>query len=237
MQGIFDRKPVSDPQIMCVAIGDAYTDQAPLQATQFETDMRIVGQMEKLWLEGQGGGNGGESYNLVHYFAATKTSTDAFEKQGRKGQIWTIGDEPPHMELLASQIQRIVGGEPTRDLTSQEVLAMARRYYDVFHVVVEEGAGLSQYGEKAVVGAWNELLGEGNVLRLSDYTKLSEVILSKMQLIAGVDHGAVIKSWKDPGTALVVSRALETSKAVVATRKPGGGGLVRFKQPPALIAA
>jgi len=36
---ILDRKPVSDPHIMFMAVGDAYSDNAPLQATQFEADM------------------------------------------------------------------------------------------------------------------------------------------------------------------------------------------------------
>ncbi|MEP3667024.1 MAG: hypothetical protein ABJN42_09870, partial [Roseibium sp.] len=77
---IYDRKPVTDPHIMMAAVGDAKTDRAPLQVTQFEADIRVAEQATKLWLEGYGGGNGGESYLLAPLFAATKVSADAIEK-------------------------------------------------------------------------------------------------------------------------------------------------------------
>ena len=227
---IYDRKPVSDPQIMCMAIGDARTDTAPLQTTQFETDMRIVKQLEELYLEGNGGGNNGESYNLAHCFAAHKTSTDCYEKRGKKGQLYTIGDEPPVYTLKREHAKKFVGFDPGRDLSSEELIEMARKQYDVFHVIVEQGAGLGQYGEKAVVGGWNKLLGEDHVLRLSDYTKLSEVVISQMQRNAGVDYDAVVKSWSG-NTSLVVAHALSGGGAV-ATQRPGAKktGVVRLPQ-------
>jgi len=232
MKEIFDRKPVSDPQIMCMAVGDARTDRAPLQVTQFETDIRIAKQLEDLYLEGHGGGNHGESYNMPWYFAATKTSTDNFEKRGKKGLLFTIGDEPPIKLLEKEHIEQFIGADATRDLTSQEVLEMVRKQYDVYHVVVEQGDGLADYGRQAVVGEWNKLLGEGHVLLLSDYTKLSELIISAIQRNAGVDHDAVVNSWSGD-TRLVVANAFQ--KAVVPTsQRPGGGrsGLVRLPSAP-----
>ena len=81
---------------MVAAVGDAYTDQAPLQCTQFEADISLASQIRSLWLEGNGGGNNGESYSAAHLLAALKTSTDSFERHGRKGYLFTIGDEPIH---------------------------------------------------------------------------------------------------------------------------------------------
>ena len=63
-QEILDRKPISDPHIMFMGIGDAASDRAPLQVSQFEADDRIIEQLTKLWVEGSGGGNDSESYNL-----------------------------------------------------------------------------------------------------------------------------------------------------------------------------
>jgi len=207
MKEIYDRQPVPDPQIMCMAVGDARTDTAALQVTQFEIDIKIAKQLEDFYLEGRGGGNHGESYNLPWYFAATKTSTDNYEKRGKKGLLFTIGDEPPVYELTKEQIERFVGGEATRDYTSAELLDMVRRQYDVYHVVIEQGSGLRDYGEQAVIGEWNSLLGEGHVLRLSDYTKLSEVVISAIQRNAGVDFDTIVKSWSGD-TAIVVAKAL-----------------------------
>ena len=66
---LYDRKPVSDPHILTGAIGDAYTDSAAFQASQFEADIRIAEQTQQIYLEGNGGGNGGESYALAWLFA------------------------------------------------------------------------------------------------------------------------------------------------------------------------
>lgn len=82
---IYDRKPVHDPHVLCAAIGDVRArSQAPLQVTQFEADIRMTHQLEKLYLEGGGGGNGSESYGLLWYFAAMKTKIDCFEKRQKK---------------------------------------------------------------------------------------------------------------------------------------------------------
>lgn len=209
MKEIYDRKPVSDPQIMCAAIGDATCDKAPLQVSQFESDIRIAKQLEEFYLEGGGGPNEGESYNLPWYFAATRTSTDNFEKRGKKGLLFTIGDEPPLLTLTKRQIQKFIGDQVDHDLTSTEILEMVRRQYDVYHIIVEQGQGFGHHGEEAVVGGWNKLLGQGHVLRLRDYTKLSEVVISAIQHNAGVDYDTIVKSWSGD-TSLVVASALPT---------------------------
>ena len=53
---------VSDVQFMIMGIGDLYCDEAPIQASQFESDIRIAEQLDKIYFEGGGGGNGYESY-------------------------------------------------------------------------------------------------------------------------------------------------------------------------------
>lgn len=94
MEELYSKSIVTDPQIMFMAVGDAFTDNYPLQVSQFESDIRIAEQLTNLYLEGNGGGNGGESYLLAWYFAARKTKIDSFSKRGKKGFLFTIGDEP-----------------------------------------------------------------------------------------------------------------------------------------------
>lgn len=60
-------------QICFAAVGDVKTDKAPFQVGRFETDNRFAHQLQKFFIEGGGGGNNGESYNLPWYFFATKT--------------------------------------------------------------------------------------------------------------------------------------------------------------------
>lgn len=220
---VLDRKPISDPHIMFMAIGDANFDSFPLQVSQFEADDRIIEQLTGINIEKGGGGNRFESYNMPWYFAATHTATDSMEKRKKKGYLFTIGDEQVPGDLLKSQIKRFIGDDVERDMTSAELLAMAQRTYHVFHLMVEEGNHMRGYHD-VVVNGWRDLLGQ-NALLLSDHRKLSEVIVSAIQVTEGEDKAAVAASWKGD-TAIVVAKAIAGLPA--AGKKGKGAGVVRF---------
>ena len=222
VEEILKRKPVSDPHILACGIGDSYYDDAPLQVTQFEADIRIADQLKMIWLEKGGGGNSHVGYHLPWYFAAQRTQIDCFEKRDRKGYLFTVGDEEPPRELLADHARAIFGDSLQRDLSTQELLTMVSRMYHVFHVVVEEGSHARNH-LSTVLDKWRGLLGQ-RVLRLKDYRRLAEVVVSAIEVNEGRDRDEVAHSW--PGeTSAVVAHAL-------AARPANGGrkllGLIRF---------
>lgn len=202
---ILDRQPIEDPQLMFMAVGDAYCDGYPLQATQFESDIRIAEQLKELYLEGGGGGNRDESYHLPWYFAARKTQTDAFEKRGQKGILFTIGDEGVPPELEKEHIYRVFGDKVQGDIDTKDLLRMVEERYEVFHLVVKEGYNY-KHDTNYVKGCWADLLGQ-RAIPVSDFTKIPEVIVSTLELMAGKNKMDITKSW-DKGTALVVKEAL-----------------------------
>lgn len=226
--GIFDRKPVSDPHIMVGAIGDVYCDRAPLQVSQFEADNRIVGQLADLYLEGGGGGNSSESYTLPWWFAAMHTSIDCFEKRGKKGFLFTIGDEECPPPLTPEEIKRVCGDDVTQSMSNQELLDMVSRTYHVFHIMVEQGTHMRYDGGAAAVKAsWDKILGQRAIL-LSDYTKLSEVIISTIQVVEGENADKVAASW-DGDTSAVVGRALANlPPSAIAPHSGASGAPVRL---------
>lgn len=57
-----------DPAISICAVGDIESDKCPLQVTQFLQGREIDGAISKLYLEGGGGANERESYELAAYF-------------------------------------------------------------------------------------------------------------------------------------------------------------------------
>lgn len=215
---IYNRKPVPDPHLLFMGIGDAIYDQAPLQVTQFEADLRIAEQLAEIYLEGRGGGNASESYHLPWYFAGMKTKIDSMIKRNKKGYLFTVGDEEVPPPLTAAQIKKIIGDDAERDYTAAELLALAERSYHVYHIVVEEGAQCrSPGGRKEVYRTWNELMPE-HVIPLTDYTKLSEVLVSTIQLNEGALAQDVAASWKGD-TQMVVANALK------GLRGTGGAGI------------
>ena len=207
VNGILDRVPVSDPHIMVMGIGDQ-GDRAPLQATQFEADIRIAEQLSDIWLEGNGGGNGSEAYDIPWIFAARKTVTDSMIKRGKKGYLFTIGDEnPPPNGVSEANYQRVFGkSEQKGGVALKDSLAEAQESYDVFHIIVEQG-DYCRRDIKGVTSKWRNLL-DRRAISLNDYTKVAPVILSVIEVAEGRNPEDVVRSWEDKDTRKAVRYSL-----------------------------
>lgn len=221
---IIDRKPVSDPAILLGGIGDIL-DEAPLQVTQFEHGVKeLTGQLEKLWIEGKGHGNGSEGYNLAAYLALTATKTQA--RPDRKGYVFTLGDEGPSPVLTPAHIKKVFGTDVERSFTYEEILAEVQKTFNVFHLVIEQGHHCQdRYSKEKVFADWRALLGE-RTIPVVDYTKLAEIIVSIIQVTSGqMNSTAVAGTWSGD-TSLVVQRAVKDlqqgSAASTAVAKQGG---------------
>ena len=206
VEGILDRNIVSNPHVMIMAIGDVIFDEAPLQVTQFEADIRIAEQLKDLFIEGHGGGNDSESYHLPWYFASLKTSTDCFEKRGKKGYLFTIGDELVPPTLTKTHIGSVLDSSGEKDYTADELFAMASETYEVFHVIVEQG----NYAKRClpqVKANWRELMGHRAIL-LNDYTHVADVLLATIEVSEGADPQTVIDSFQDKTLKETIRHAL-----------------------------
>lgn len=162
---------VADPAILFLGIGDHTCDYAPLQVGQFESgDEELDLWLTRTWLEGRGGGNDGESYLLAWYFGAYHTVTDAYDKRGQKGFLFTIGDEPCLKSLPKTAVKELMGKEPQASFTDKQLLEAAQKKYEVFHLHMMEGsAGHSS------LGYWQNLLGQ-RCIQVDDYTKVGNII-------------------------------------------------------------
>ena len=202
---ILDRKPVTDPQIMFNAIGDAVVDRHPFQVTQFESDIRIAEQLTDLYFERGGGGNGFESYPLAWYFAANHTDIDCLNKRGKKGFLFTMGDDCYPKVLTKEQISRIFGDTVSENIDTAALLNQVNRKYEVFHLVLDREGGWHS-GNSSRIEKWRDLMGE-RVIKVPDYTKVPEIIVSILETMGGKDVDDVAASW-DGSTSLVVKTAL-----------------------------
>lgn len=219
-QGILDRKPVSNPHLMFMGIGDAACDTAPLQVSQFEADNRIVDQLTKIWLEHGGGSNDHESYDLPWIFAGRRTVHDAMEKRGERGYLFTIGDEEPPEVLGRDALDRVLGISSQADVPAKQSLEEAQRLYKVFHVIIEQGSHARHHLDR-VQSKWRALLGQ-HVISLPDHNLLAETIVSAIQVSEGASHSAAASGWGSVAASSIVGRSIAGLPVAAAPRRQLG---------------
>lgn len=149
---------IKDPAICFCGIGDAQDciEGGPIQVGQFESKDELMEKwLSKIWLEGQGGGNGGESYNLVWYFAARHTKIDSWDKRKVKGCLITIGDEPCHKYIPREAIKKYFGEIVSEDITTSQILKEAKERWNIWHIHCD-GSKTYDFDETN----WGQLLGD-----------------------------------------------------------------------------
>jgi hypothetical protein len=213
----------ADPQIMFGAIGDATCDRAPLQVGQFESDNRMDDDLGRILLEGGGGGQKTESYELALYFMARHTETDCYGKRGRRGYLFIIGDEMAYTRVKPAEVRQVIGDELGQPLPVAELAAEVTAKWDTYYILP---AGASYVGDAQVLGFWRDLLGQ-NVIELSDLDAACETIA----LTVGLGEDAIslddgLADLSDVGSAAgpAVSKAL----AVIGT----GSARLELAAPP-----
>lgn len=164
---------VKDVEFMVMGIGDFAYDDAPLQVSQFESDVRICDQLGKIWFERGGGGNGFESYTAAWYFALRHTQLDCWNR-GKKGIIITMGDEPLNPYLPGREFERIFG-YGGQDIDTADLYKQVTEKFDVYHIIITDPAGSAWHYLNRDKETWGKFL-DGQHLFAKDSNELPEVI-------------------------------------------------------------
>ncbi|MFI7547993.1 hypothetical protein [Actinoplanes sp. NPDC049599] len=171
--GLLTRKGyATDPHVMFGAIGDATCDRVPLQIGQFESDNRMDEDLARIVLEGGGGGQRRESYELAMYFMARHTDLDSVVKRGRRGYLFIIGDEMAYPQVKPKEVERFIGDRLREPISTEAMLAELRRSFDVYYIM-PTAAGWG--GDAEILGYWRKLLGQ-QVIELDDLDAVCETI-------------------------------------------------------------
>ncbi|NUT35035.1 MAG: hypothetical protein HOV79_18410 [Hamadaea sp.] len=196
-----------DPQIMFGAIGDATCDRVPLQVGQFESDNRMDDDLGRIVLEGGGGGQRTESYELAMYFMARHTAIDCFERRGRRGYLFIIGDELPYRQVKPAEVAKVIGDRLGEPIGVEAIVEELTRRYDVYYILP---AGASYAGDAQILGYWRRLLGQ-NVIELDDLDAVCETIALTVGLgeqAITLDQGIGDLAEVGSGAGFVVGKAL-----------------------------
>lgn len=164
---------VADVQFLVMAIGDLSYDGAPIQASQFESDIRIAEQLEKVFFEGGGGGNKWESYTAAWYFGLRHTKLDCW-KRGKKGIIITLGDEPLNPYLPKESLSHVMGDSLQGDVSTEPLYKEALEKFDIYHLAIDDSRTSYRRYASEIRDTWGKLLGQN--LIVSNCDQLPKVI-------------------------------------------------------------
>lgn len=153
---------IKDVEFMTMAIGDLSYDSAPIQASQFESDIRIAEQLEKIYFEGHGGGNGWESYTAAWYFGLYHTKLDCW-KRGKKGIIITMGDEPLNPYLPKYQLGKVLGRNLEADVETNKLYQEVCTKFDVYHLGVNDARTSFEWYKDKIERTFGNLLKENYI--------------------------------------------------------------------------
>ena len=174
-------KKLKDVEFMIMGIGDFAYDRAPLQVSQFESDIRIAEQLDKVYFEFGGGGNGYESYTAAWYFGLNHVQLDAW-KRDKRGIIITMGDEGLNPYLPAERLTEVIGRPVTEDIGTRALYDQVIEKYDIYHLFVNHGIHINKH----YIDSWNELL-DSEHFRVVRINQIADTIVRIVKKHAGKD--------------------------------------------------
>lgn len=163
MTALYEDDTIHDIEFCVMGIGDLSYDDAPIQMSQFESDIRIAEQLDQIYFEAGGGGNHYESYSAAWYMGVNHCDLDCW-KRGQKGIIITLGDELPNPYLPRAELYSTVGDNVQGDINSKKLLEEAKEKFDIFHIAVNDNStSYSYYNERYNIDKeWKNFIGEEN---------------------------------------------------------------------------
>lgn len=196
-------KYISDPQVL-VASNDDYNVEPTrsVQISDYESDNRVDDHIRNIILVGNGGGNMGESYDLMLYAAARKTIIDCMEVRQKKGYLFMYADEPFFDQVDADQVKAVFGDDIKKDIPIKTIIKEAQELYNVF--IIWPDGGYIEARDQYI-----KLFGKENVLTLQSPNLICELIgsvvgINEEKLASGedavkdlVDVGMSAKEAKD----------------------------------------
>jgi len=206
---IMIQKYLEDPAISFCAIGDHEASFAPLQVTPFAQGLETDDQIKKLFLEGGGGGNSKESYELVAYFYLNKCEL----LNSQFPFLFITGDEIFFEKISKDALAKFLGVEntDTKESSSIEAFKELCKKFNVFHIRKSYG---DPQKEKDMTKKWSEAIGPERILDVTNPKACIDVILGAIAITSGSRNlEEYIKDMRDRGQTN--ERVKEVTKALI----------------------
>ncbi len=165
-----------DMEICFAAVGDAYAgDKYPLQARPFTKGLDLKAKLEELVIEGGGGGQTTENYELAAlYFARNVSLPNAI-----RPILIFIGDEAPYDFVDRVHAKNYAHVNLEGRLATKEIFEELKRKYAVYLIRKPydiSGTNRVSSTDERIHRQWRELLGDDHIADLPDAGRVVDVI-------------------------------------------------------------
>lgn len=185
---------LQNPAISFCGFGDACTDLAPLQICDFAEGSGLDSWLSKLWLEGAGGGQTYESYELAAFYY---TFCAKLDNPDRLPYFFITGDEGFYPILHRDMIRRFtpLGQQGETSPAAQIWNLLRTRFLSNVYFLHKPYGACADNPEKAtpkeiainkrVVDQWSEALGPEHLLELCEPKACVDAMLGVIAITSG----------------------------------------------------
>jgi hypothetical protein len=168
------QEPQNLLEMAVIAVGDAFTDRCPIQVVDFSKGTDLVKGINKIFPEGNGGGFGCESYELVAYFLAKHCKTPKVPKGAKPVLIWAC-DEDFYAKIRKDQVKRYIGDNIGQNMDADAVMKQLANRFDMYVLRPEPEGDCDVY--RGAHKHWESLLGPQRVMRMEDASRLVDCVI------------------------------------------------------------
>lgn len=222
-----------DMEISFAAIGDAHTGSEKfwLQVRPFAKKKAIKTELEKLVIEGQGGGQVSETYEMAALYYARKCEMP----KAVKPIIIFIGDEKPY-DMISKEHAKMIGVSGESRIATKDVFEELKRKFSVYLIRKPYGSNTSNVMDdenRGIRKAWAALVDEDHIADLPSADRVVDVIFGilakEVARIPYFEEELKDRQLKDKGGAAKVETVMKSLKTIHAalpapTTKKGAAG-------------
>jgi len=166
-----------DPEISFAAIGDAYCDKYPLQVQRFDSGKSLDDRLGALVIEGGGGGQMRESYELAALYYARNVKMPNATKPififiGDEGVYDFVNNDQAEQWARVSVKERLSTNQVIGELMQKCSVYLIRKLYDKNF----DQDSMSD-NDKEIQKQWRNLLGANRIAILPQPERVVDVIL------------------------------------------------------------
>jgi len=169
-----------DFEIAFMAIGDAHNgEKYPLQVRPFAKGLELKDRLKELVIEGQGGSQTYETYELAGLYSLLKVNIP----KAIKPILIFIGDESAYDDVDRDQAKELVGVDLEKALPTQALFDKLKEKYSVYLIRKPYGSGYSRSDsntmsdlDKRIVAQWEKLVGVDHIAHLPKAERVVDVI-------------------------------------------------------------